>query len=33
MSGRGPVVLVHGNPETVAVWDLLLDELDSDDII
>ena len=25
--GGTPVVLVHGNPETAAVWDLLLAEL------
>ena len=27
-----PLVLVHGNPETVAVWDPLLSELDRDDV-
>lgn len=30
--GAVPVVLVHGNPETAAVWDLLLVELDRDDV-
>lgn len=28
-----PLVLVHGNPETVAVWDPLLAALDRDDVI
>jgi len=27
------VVLVHGNPETIAVWDPLQDALDRDDIV
>src|SRR6476661_7578466 len=27
------VVLVHGNPETIAVWDPLRDALDRDDIV
>ncbi len=33
VTGPVPVVLVHGNPETSAVWDLLLVELDRDDVI
>lgn len=32
MSAPVPVVLVHGNPETAAVWDLLLVELGRDDV-
>lgn len=27
------VVLVHGNPETAAIWDLLVDALDRDDVV
>jgi pimeloyl-ACP methyl ester carboxylesterase len=32
MTTHGPVVFVHGNPETSAVWGLLLDNLDRDDV-
>lgn len=28
-----PAVFVHGNPETDAIWDLLVPELDRDDVI
>jgi pimeloyl-ACP methyl ester carboxylesterase len=28
-----PAVFVHGNPESDAIWDLLIDELDRDDVI
>lgn len=28
-----PAVFVHGNPETDAVWDLLIDELQRDDVV
>jgi pimeloyl-ACP methyl ester carboxylesterase len=28
-----PAVFVHGNPETPAVWDPLLAELDRDDVV
>ncbi len=28
-----PAVLVHGNPETAAIWDLLIPELDRDDVM
>lgn len=28
-----PAVFVHGNPETAAIWDLLIPELDRDDVI
>jgi hypothetical protein len=27
------VVLVHGNPETDAIWDLLVDALGRDDVV
>ena len=33
MSERAPAVLVHGNPETDAVWDPLLAELGRDDVV
>ena len=33
MSERAPAVLVHGDPETDAVWDPLLAELGSDDVV
>lgn len=29
---RGPAVFVHGNPESAAVWERLLAELDRDDV-
>ena len=33
MNKRASVVLVHGNPETEAVWDPLLTELGRDDVV
>ena len=30
---RGPAVFVHGNPESAAVWEPLLAELDRDDVV
>lgn len=33
MARRTPLVLVHGNPESAAIWASLLDELDRDDAI
>lgn len=33
MATHGPAVLVHGVPETTAVWDLLLAELDREDVV
>ena len=28
-----PAVFIHGNPETAAIWDLLIPELDRDDVV
>ena len=28
-----PAVFIHGNPETAAIWDLLVPELDRDDVV
>ena len=28
-----PAILVHGNPESAPIWDLLIPELDRDDVL